>query len=434
MAGYPPQSFDHILPSRLGRVLSLVGWNAIGITAGLLLIGVSGEISLRLTKPFTREAVPSRFVPKVGLVGEPNAEVRWTNGLDFWTTSRTNSLGFLDREPIGSERAAESCHITMIGDSFVEAREVAISDKFHVQLEEMAARQLPHLNVTTSAFGYRTTGQINQLPFYDEYARSLHPKLLVLVFVDNDFMDNSAVLDIFSIRRRLDPKRLPFVYVERGVDGKIKLRPPSPDWASPLPQPYSAEPWISRVLEWTTEKSYLADRLDAKMESLFTAEADPELIRWLESLNSRPGYEALLDGWSPTGRTQANDEFQKENLPPVFKEALEFTAYALDQFKERARRDGASLIILATYRMGQTGGRLLSYMNVMAKKREIPIIDQYDYIIDQGHAVEDGHWPHDAHWNPTGHQWAAEVLLEYLKQYPEICIGLPDGGQKKAGT
>lgn len=27
----------------------------------------------------------------------------------------------------------------------------------------------------------------------------------------------------------------------------------------------------------------------------------------------------------------------------------------------------------------------------MAKKRGIPIIDQYDYIINQGHAVEDAH-------------------------------------------
>ena len=126
-------------PPQIRRVLRLMGWNAVGIISGLVLIVASGEVLLRLTRPFMREAMPSCFLPKVGLVGKPNAEVRWTNGLDFWTTSRINSLGFLDREPISSERAAESCHITMIGDSFVEAREVTISDKFHVQLEEMAA-------------------------------------------------------------------------------------------------------------------------------------------------------------------------------------------------------------------------------------------------------------------------------------------------------
>ena len=55
----------------------------------------------------------------------------------------------------------------MIGDSFVEAREIDIPSKFHVQLETLANRQLPHLNVTTSAFGRGNTGQINQLPYYD---------------------------------------------------------------------------------------------------------------------------------------------------------------------------------------------------------------------------------------------------------------------------
>ena len=425
LRSYPPS-----LPP-LRRVLHLTGWNAVAIVAGLMLIAVSGEVSLRLTRPFMREAIPSRFSPKVGLMGEPNAEVRWTNGLDFWTTSRTNSLGFLDREPLSSERTAESCHITMIGDSFVEAREVVISDKFHVQLEEMATRQLPHLNITTSAFGYRTTGQINQLPFYEEYARRLRPKLLVLVFVDNDFMDNSAFLDMLSIRWKLDPKHLPFVYAERGGDGKINLRPPDPDWASRLPRPYSAKTWIFRAVERAAKKSYLADWLDAKMEYLFAAGTDPELIRWLESLSSRPGYETFLDGWSPAGRMHVNDEFEKENPPLAFKEALAFTAFALDQFKARTQRDNASLVILATYRMRQQGSRFLNYLNVMARERGIPVVDQYDYITSHGNAVEDAHWPHDAHWNPTGHRWAAEALLAYLKQHPEICAGLPDGGTKE---
>ena len=51
------------------------------------------------------------------------------------------------------ERAAASCHIAMIGDSYVEARQVPIADKFHVRLEELAARELRHLDITTSAFG-----------------------------------------------------------------------------------------------------------------------------------------------------------------------------------------------------------------------------------------------------------------------------------------
>ena len=83
---------------------------------------------------------PYTFVPGVGVLFLPNVEVRATNHLDFWTVSRTNRWGFLDREPISPERAAESCHITVIGDSFVQAKQVPISDKFHVRLEDLATR------------------------------------------------------------------------------------------------------------------------------------------------------------------------------------------------------------------------------------------------------------------------------------------------------
>ena len=419
------------LVRKLCRVLHPVGWNALLLMAGLALIGLAGEVWLRSTLPFREAYLPTVFVPGVGVLLPPDTEIRWTNKLDFWTVSRTNRLGFLDREPPSPERAAESCHIATIGDSFVEAKEVPIADKFHVRLEGMAARELPHLDVTTSAFGRGTTGQVNQLPFYDEYVRRLRPKLLVLVFVDNDFMDNSAFLDMFSIRRRLDPEHLPFVYAERGVDRKIELRPPDPDWASRPPQPHSATIWTSRVVEWVTRRSWLADWLDAKVGALSPVRADPELISWLETLSSRPGYETHLDGWRPAVRTRANDEFEKEDPPPVFKEALEFTAFALDRFKERAQRDGASLVILASHTMKRRGDHLFHRLNALAEVRDIPVIDQYDHILRQGGSIADAHFAHTDHWNATGHRSAAEALLEYLERNQWICGGNSGQGRTR---
>ncbi len=60
-------------------------------------------------------------------------------------------------------------------------------------------------------------------------------------------------------------------------------------------------------------------------------------------------------------------------------------------------------------------------MNEMAAVRGIPVIDQFDYILGQGGRGEYAQFAHDSHWNAAGHQWAAEALLEYLKQNPEIC-------------
>ena len=135
------------------KVLRVVAYNVLFTFVGLILIALVGEGYLRLTMPFLKTNATPHFVQGVGYLRAPNSEVRYTNGLDFWTISRTNSLGFLDHEPINPQRAAESCHIAMIGDSVVEAREVPIADKFHVRLEELAARHLPHLDITTAAYG-----------------------------------------------------------------------------------------------------------------------------------------------------------------------------------------------------------------------------------------------------------------------------------------
>ena len=412
--------FGGMRNNKLRCALRLAGWNLAWVMAALALLGLAAEVWLRAKVPFKEAHAPTVFVPGLGIMLPPGTEIRWTNKFDFWTVSRTNRLGFLDREPPSPQRAAQGCHIAVIGDSFVAAREVPIADKFHVRLEEMAGQALPHLDISSSAFGRASTGQVNQLPFYDRYARPLGPKLLVLVFFDNDFLDNSPFLDIFSIRRRLDPKHLPYVYAQRAADGRIALRPPDPLWAS-LAQPPSAPAWLSRAAERAIGLSYLADWLNAKMRILFPAEADPELVPWLESLSAPPDYETLLDGWRYAAPQHLNDGFMKANLSPIYRQALEFTAFALDQFKERARRDGASLIILATHRVAEHGERIFHRLSAMAEARDIPVINQWDYVVRRGGSAAQAIFAHDGHWNALGHQWAAEALLHWLKRNQWVC-------------
>ena len=420
-------------PRKLRRALRLAGWNVLLLIAGLALIGLAGEAWFRATAPFGSKHMPQVFVPDVGMMLPPDTETRWTNHLDFWTVSRTNRLGFLDREPPHPERAAGSCHVTMIGDSFVEAKEVPIADKFQVRLEELAARELPALDVTTSAFGQGGTGQINQLAYYDEYARSLRPRLVVLVFVPNDYVNNFPLWT--SLRTDLDPEHLRHVSAARAEDGSFRLRPPDPDFRRFRLTGPRSQTLVGRALRASWFHSWLRARTSRSLLPFSrhgSRVREERGARRMELLGRRPAYAPLLDGglFVSKGAFPIPDKlFAQGGTAPFYTEALAFTAFALDEYKRRTERDGAALVVLASHGMGHYEQRnVFARLNEMAAERGIPVIDQGDFIRRQGAELRDAHWPHDFHWNPTGHQWAAEALLEYLKRNRDVCESTALGG------
>ena len=401
----------------------MAAWNALLVISVLILIALAGEMYFRLTRPFLNGDIPFQFVDGVGLIRKPNSELRYANWYaDNWSVSRSNSLGFLDREPISPERAAEGCHIAFIGDSYVEAADVPISDKFQARLEEMAARELPHLDITTQAYGLSGTGQINQLPYYDEYARRLNPKVVALVFYFNDFFNNSTALQ--SLYLGVDPDRMPFMSAQTDEHGVVKLRPPDPEYERFL-LPRLPQSWHYSAWNLLTRVSYFARWLDVK-GLIWSAPAgpDPEVAAWGNIIAERPCCAMLLDGWRPNTRhhLELAQPFKEERLPPVHEEALAYTAFGVEQFKRRADRDGATLAILAAHpHMGRRGDFHFDRLSAIAETYGIPVISQYDYIVGQGYDDWGGRWRGDAHWNATGHQWAAEALLEWLKANQDVC-------------
>ena len=409
-------------PPTFVRLARLAGLNAALILGGLALLALAGEAWLRLTAQSGNDGWPRAFVPGVGVLFEPHAEVLFTNDLDFWTTQRANSLGFLDREPPDPERAAASCHVAVIGDSFVEAIEVPIADKLHVRLEALAAAELPELDVTASAWGRRGTGQANQLPYYDEYARPLRPNLLVLVFVHNDFADNSPVLQ--AMWQGWDPDRTPYAFPVRGEDGSLRLRPPDPGYAE------NALPWFppehdNRYLwfEDRTSRSLFLRWLGAKRRALAGDDGQGSLAERAGLLAARPGYEWILDGWEPPRKPVSGplllNYLTAENPRPLFAEALEFTAWALAEFRSRADRDGAAIVVLSVHDNHRYP--MDAVLRGMTEPLGIPVIGQRDWIVRSGGRNAQAQWPHDRHWSPQGHRWAAEAIFDWLRRHPETC-------------
>ena len=371
------------------------------------------------------------FVPGVnGRLFRPGAEVRWTNLKDYWTVQRANSLGFLDREPIDLRRAAESCHIAMIGDSFVEAREVPIADKFHVRLEELAARTLPGLDVTTSAWGIRRTGTITQLPLYDAYARRMRPKILALVVYSNDFRENAPLH--WAYRQGWDPDRHAFFSAVRTEDGQWTLRrraKPAQRLAKPLPGP--RQPWLTRTVERAGPDSFLAAYALSRNLLPRARLPDDRWIRqrelYLEILRRRPDYAWILP---PRGSAEAREwrdaprgAPMPHRSPRMRKYIFDFTAFGIDRFRERADRDGAALLIFFVPELNPVYPWAAEALEETARERGVPLIDLHDYVTRQGRDVRESMFAHDFHWNATGHRWAAEALLEWLARNRHACGG-----------
>lgn len=322
---------------------------------------------------------------------------RGRTATDFWTES-----------PPPPKRAG-SCHICVIGDSYIEARSVPVAQKVHVQLEELARQALPQLDVVTSAFGRSNTAQASQIAIYDKYASPLAPRVVVLFFSPNDFGGNSALT--MAVRQGWDPERPPFAFPQRLADGRVRLLPPSPEYRRlerrdrfilvPLSPGYDLKPESMRCRAdlWLRRTSYFAKWLRSKLGSPVGRRCRRQArAYWREQLGQRPEYRSLLADPSL-----------------LWQEQLALTAFALRSFAERVQRDGASLLVLSEF------GVEAAHLQRITVELGIAVLSLHDYAVRQGLGRADLFWDHDAHWNEFGHQQAAAALLEYLKENQDLC-------------
>jgi len=397
------------------------------------------ELGFRLTTPFIENKWPLRFDKEIGFLFQPLSELQVTNHLDYWTQSRTNSLGFLDREQGNNHN--NDCRVVFIGDSFVEAVQVDLKDKLQVVLERLASNLHPEWHLATTAFGYSGTGQINQLAFYDAFVGNLAPRLVVLVFVKNDFANNSALLE--AIRYGWDPRATPRHFVKK-IGDKYSISGISADWERSAGA-YFGEgnvnlDWIQKRHKWLVETSYFYNWLYTKL--LFMS---PGGIEWLSGstrsdliakrivkLKSDPEYAPVLADWENRFNFDIDAPAGYTYLPLAYQQALEFTRFGLEQFKRRSIRDGFQLALLVANNIHQPsriaeglndadGIRIMQRVKSLGKELDIPIIDQRAFIEARGGNQSDTAFRHDQHWSKYGHRTAAASVLQYLESKPFIC-------------
>ena len=391
--------------------MRLAALQVLGTIAVLLLVL---EAWGRLFPPKDQNVWPLVQNPAVGTTFQPHARVLLTNGLDFRVEERSNEAGFLDRPLPAPDKPKGACRIAFIGDSFVEAAQVPIRQKVQVEIERLMKLRWPDIAVESMAFGFSGTGQLNQLGYLETYVRPRKPDVIALVFVSNDFANNSALLE--AIRVGWHPERAPRTFA-REKGGAMELQPIDPDWLRHrLPAAQDERPglhkWlmrISRFYRWLYAKLTLQYPAIAAWIGREVTDGERMAARVASVAALSPDYARLLDGWDPVKGPGLDGMFATAGpMPPAFEQAVRFTGFAFDVYKQRAAADGAQLVVLGSHELSDVLERRLGGL---LEPRGIPYVSLRSHIAGNGARVADAHWRHDAHWSPQGHTWAAEALL-----------------------
>ena len=385
-------------------------------TLAVLLIVL--EVWARLFPPKDQNVWPLVQNPAVGTTFQPNARVVLTNGLDFHTEERSNEAGFLDRPLPPLVKPPGSCRIAFIGDSFIEAAQVPVRQKVQVELQRLLEAVKPGQTVETMAFGFSGTGQLNQLGYLETFVRPRKPDVIVLTFVSNDFANNSALLE--AIRVGWHPAHTPRTFA-REKDGVIELQPIDPDWLRQrLPAAKDERPglhrWlhrVSRFYRWMYAKLSLQYPAMAARIGREPTDGERTATRIAALAGIAPEHAQLLESWNPMMSPSIDGMFQTPDpLPAAFAQAIRFTGFAFDVYKQRAAVDGAKLIVLGSHELSDV---LEKRVADLLQPRDIPFVSLRGYITAKGHKVGDAQWRHDAHWSPKGHAWAAEAITEQIR-------------------
>ncbi|HEX6812022.1 MAG TPA: SGNH/GDSL hydrolase family protein [Planctomycetota bacterium] len=397
------------------------------VPASLLVALLAAEVWFRFRYPFAENTWPGRFDPAMGFAFQPDATIQRTDWRHFCVEQRTNSLGFLDRQPM-QDLPAGTRRVVVLGDSFVEAVQVPLAEKFHVVLERLLAAR--GRAVATTAFGMSGCGTSNVLAFYEQLGIRLDPKLVILLFVNNDVANNSPLLE--AVRHGWHPEKLPRLFFTKDASGFHRL-PIAADW-SEHQQPGSApaakepEPWwrwsrLGRVVE---QRITSATRGNVKK----AYDQYTDRVAWLRQ---QPRWKAALEGW------QWPDDLDLDSMtactapPPAFLQARELTEHALAALRDRVQQDGGSLLVVGCHHLGKqctsnSWGRTLlprhwlDVIEPMCQRLGLPFLDLHADFEKRG-ILDEVEIPGDGHWNPTGHANAAAAIDAFLQAHPELLDG-----------
>lgn len=366
----------------------------------LLLVLLSTTFSLALAEVAVRmlgvtDPILRDVHPVLGWAPIPNADGWWTR--EGRAHVHITEHGFRGVDVAPGRAAPGTLRIALVGDSYVEARQIALESTLGVRLEDEVGDCLPGQPVEVLAFGVTGYGTAQEYLLYRERIRAYHPDVLLLAFLTgNDVGDNRA-----DVRMDDDPSP----YFSLAADGSLVLDDSFRSSAQYRSRSADAG-WL-----WFRRHSQLVRALYA-MRGHGNGAARGEL-GLADEVYAPPTSEAWTDAWARTEALLARYAHDTREDGTRFEVVTLSNAIQVDPdaaVRERYRESvGSSDLFYPDHRIADAGARDGYPVLTLA-----PLLLAYA----EAHDVQLHGFPNTTmgtgHWNEEGHRVAASEIARWL--------------------
>jgi len=350
----------------------------------------------------------NRFVPGKGSTYIPGAYYRHTK--EGFSEGYFNSHGFRDYERT-YEKLDGTFRIMVMGDSYVEALQVALENSFPALLEKQLNNGSAQVRFEVLSMGQAGFGTADAYMRYLNFGKKYSPDLVILAFLTgNDVRNNSKILN---------REELGFYFVF-DKNGNLVLD-------RSMFENYENSMTFSRQLfQSIKQHSYLASLIS---ERLFL------LRRQLRNSH----FEAQISGDIHEEEVKL-EEFSDLNiyLPDLserWREAFDISKRLILKFKEEVEKDGANFVLVTLSNgeqinsnrqreLNETYSFPLDYeqpdriLGEFAKKNGVSLLQLMPvfraFYLRTGKNLHGFQSPGIGHWNENGHKLAAEEIFKFL--------------------
>lgn len=345
------------------------------------------------------EGAGPHWGPLTGWGTRTNARVhRYLTG-EFDVMLTYNSIGLRGGE-IAYEKPDDVFRILMIGDSYMEAREVNDDETVYAQLNRLLAdsRTVDGRRIEVIGAGATGWGTAQSYLYYHVEGYRFSPDIIINVFIINDVVDNYPAL----------------FYPERGIDFMVDDTVSIISSSESQPQMQPMVGWLNALPDWMQ-----ASRTIQLFRQIFFPPLTPITV--------------IRD--VPQSHPQDYIFLRQPELDG-YPEAWARTERIFQIWDAEAEANGSDLMLLqvdigVSYLRGVVDRHIdkpewvwdaelpTSRLTEILAPLGIPLIgtrEYYEaYAAEQGLLVHDALFlPTDGHWNPTGHLVTAQRLMQAL--------------------